>query len=117
MMIGAFTTYGVQQLFLHYVPASMFNWYFVVSLPASFFVAGICGYLIEMLVVRHLYGRPLETLLATFGVSLILIQGVQTIFGYNIGVSSPTWFRGSVEVMQDMVLPYNRCFIMFLCVC
>ena len=70
-----------------------------------------------MLVVRHLYGRPLETLLATFGVSLILSQGVPAIFGYNIGVNSPTWFRGSVEVMQDMVLPYNRCFIILLCLC
>ncbi len=85
------------------------------SLPAAFLVAAFCGYLIEMFVVRHLYGRPLETLLATFGVSLILIQGVQTIFGYNIGVNSPTWLRGSVEVMQDMDLAYNRCFIMLLC--
>ena len=70
-----------------------------------------------MLVVRHLYGRPLETLLATFGISLVLSQGVLTIYGYNIGVNSPTWLVGSVEVMQDMVVPYNRCFVVVLCAC
>jgi len=117
MMIGAFTTYSMQQLFVHFVPAPLFNWYYVASLPASFLVAALCGYLIELLVVRHLYGRPLETLLATFGISLILSQSVLAIFGYNIGVNSPTWLRGRVEVMQDMVVPYNRGFIIVLCAC
>jgi urea transport system permease protein len=117
MMIGAFTTFSVQQLFMRYVSASLFNWYYVAALPASFLVAALFGYLIEMVVVRHLYGRPLETLLATFGVSLILIQGVQAVFGYNIGVNAPTWFQGSIEVMPDMVLPFNRCFIILLCAC
>jgi len=117
MMIGAFTTFVMQQLFVRFFPASVFNWYFVAALPASFLVAAIFGYLIEMLVVRHLYGRPLETLLATLGVSLILIQGVQVIFGYSISVKEPTWLQGNVEVMQDMVVPYNRAFVIVLCVC
>ena len=70
-----------------------------------------------MIVVRFLYGRPLDTLLATFGVSLIMIQGVKSTFGYNIGVQNPTWLRGGFEVMQDLVLPYNRCFIIVLTAC
>ena len=104
---------GVVRAFLP--PLSAFNWYFVAALPASFLVAALCGYLIEMLVVRHLYGRPLETLLATFGISLILSQSVLAIYGYNIGVNSPTWLQGRVEVLQDMVVPYNRGFIVVLC--
>jgi urea transport system permease protein len=118
MMIGAFTTYSMQQFFVHSLPAALFNWYFVAALPASFLVAAFCGYLIEMLVVRHLYGRPLETLLATFGISLILSQSVLAIYGYNIGVNSPTWLQDKrVEVMQDMVVPYNRVFLVVLCAC
>ena len=117
MMIGAFTTYSMQQLFVRCLPPSLFNWYYVAALPASFLVAALCGYLIEVLVVRHLYGRPLETLLATFGISLVLSQSVLAIYGYNIGVNSPTWLQGRVEVMQDMVVPYNRGFIVVLCAC
>jgi urea transport system permease protein len=114
MMIGAFATYTMQLTFVRFLPKSMFNWYFVAALPASFLAAAICGYLIEKLVVRFLYGRPLDTLLATSGVSLILIQAVRLLFGNNIGVNSPTWFVGGFEVIQDLVLPYNRCFIIVL---
>jgi urea transport system permease protein len=114
MMIGAFTTYSMELLFVRYVPERFFNWYYVAALPASFLVAGVCGYLIELLVVRHLYGRPLETLLATFGVSWILIKGVQKIFGESIGVHAPTWLVGSVEVLPDMVVPYSRAFVVLL---
>jgi urea transport system permease protein len=117
MMIGGFTTFFMEQLFVRYLPASLFNWFFVAALPASFLVAALCGWLIEMFVVRHLYGRPLETLLATLGVSLILIQSVQVIFGYSVRVNSPTWLLGNVEVMQDMVVPYNRLFVVVLCAC
>ena len=85
------------------------------SLPASFLVAALCGFLIEWLVVRHLYGRPLETLLATFGVSWILIKGVQNIFGESIGVNAPTWLRGSVEALPEMLVPYSRAFVILLC--
>ncbi len=114
MMIGAFATYTMQLTFVRFLPKAMFNWYFVAALPASFLAAAICGYLIEKLVVRFLYGRPLDTLLATSGVSLILIQAVRLVFGNNIGVNSPTWFVGGFEVIQDLVLPYNRCFIIVL---
>src|SRR5207253_2111213 len=65
-------------------------------------------------VVRHLYGRPLETLLATWGVSLVLIKAVQLEFGNNIGVNSPTLLRGGFELFQDMFLPTSRCFIVAL---
>ena len=114
MMIGAYATYEMQRLFGHSpdVPA---NWYFVAAAPVAFLSAALVGYLIEWLVVRHLYGRPLETLLATWGVSLVLIQAVRVRYGDNIGVNSPTWLVGSFEVTQDVVLPYNRCFIIILC--
>ena len=115
MMIGAYTTYEVQCLFTAYLPEAAFDWYFALALPAAFVCAGIFGFLIEFLVVRHLYGRPLETLLATWGVGLVLIQLVRLIYGNNIGVNSPTWLRGGAEVMHDFVLPYNRCFILLLC--
>ncbi len=115
MMIGAFTTYSMELLFVRCLPAQYFNWYYVAALPASFLVAGFCGYLIELLVVRHLYGRPLETLLATFGVSWILIKSVQNLFGESIGVNAPTWLRGSIEVMPDMDVPYSRAFVVLLC--
>jgi urea transport system permease protein len=120
MMVGAITTYSMQLLFMKcivkgYIPERYFDWYYVASLPASFLVAGLCGFLIERLVVRHLYGRPLETLLATFGVSWILIKSVQNIYGENIGVNAPTWLQGSVEVLPDMEVPYSRAFVILLC--
>ncbi|HEX4000343.1 MAG TPA: urea ABC transporter permease subunit UrtB [Pirellulales bacterium] len=116
MMIGAFATYAMQQFFVKNLPESMFNWYFVAALPVAFLSAAICGYFVEMLVVRFLYGRALDTMLATWGVSIVLIQAVRAIYGNNIGVNAPTWFRGGFEVIQDLVLPYNRCFIVILCV-
>lgn len=115
MMVGAFTTYVVQQLFVNHMPESAFNWYYVVALPSAFLAAAFVGWLIEITVVRHLYRRPLESLLATWGVSIILIQAARLIFGDNIGVNSPTWLRGGVEVTQDVILPYNRLFIIALC--
>ena len=115
MMVGAFTTYVIQQLFVNYLPQGMFNWYYVVALPSAFLAAACVGWLIEIAVVRHLYRRPLESLLATWGVSILLIQTARLIFGDNIGVNSPTWLRGNVEVMQDVILPFNRLFIIALC--
>jgi urea transport system permease protein len=94
---------------------SMPETYFLVAIPVSFIVAAFVGYLIEVLVIRHLYGRPLETLLATWGVSLILIQIARLKFGDNVGVNSPTWLQGGAEVMQGVVLPFNRCFIIGFC--
>jgi len=115
MMVGAFTTYIVQQLFVNYLPQGMFNWYYVVALPSAFLAAAGVGWLIEIVVVRHLYRRPLESLLATWGVSILLIQTARLIFGDNIGVNSPTWLRGNMEVVQDVILPFNRLFIIALC--
>ncbi len=115
MMIGAYATYEVQQVFTNYLPEAAFNYYFIAALPVAFLAAAFAGFLIEYLVIRHLYGRPLDTLLATWGVSLILIQIVRVHYGNNIAVSNPTWLRGGVEIVQDVVLPYNRCFIIALC--
>ena len=116
MMIGAYATYETQQLFVEHLPQTAFNWYYVAALPAAFLSAALVGYLIEILVVRYLYGRPLETLLATWGVSLILIQAIRLRYGDNIAVNNPTWLRGGAEIMQDVIVPYNRCFIIVLCI-
>ena len=116
MMIGAYATYEIQELFVSSLPPGAFDWYFAVALPTSFFAAALVGILIERLVVRHLYGRPLETLLATWGVGLILIQIVRLFYGDNIGVNSPTWLRGGTEIFQDFTLPFNRCFVLAVCV-
>jgi len=114
MMIGAYATYEMQLLFGH-SPDTPSNFYYIAALPVSFMAAALVGLLIERLVVRHLYGRPLDTLLATWGVSLILIQCVRVKYGDNIGVNSPSWLVGSFEFIQDLVIPYNRAFILLLC--
>jgi len=114
MMIGAYSTYVVQMIFERVMPQGAFNWYYVCAVPVSFVTAAGVGIIIEILVIRHLYGRPLETLLATWGISLVLIQAVRLQFGDNIAVNSPTWLRGGMEVLPGFVLPYNRCFIIAL---
>ena len=108
LMIGAYATYVVQNLVQHYAPAA-FNWYPLFAVPVSFVAAAAVGIVLERLVLKHLYGRPLETLLTTFGVSLILIQATRTIFGaQNVQVTNPSWMSGGVNVMQNLILPYNR---------
>ncbi|SAK66809.1 branched-chain amino acid ABC transporter permease [Caballeronia glebae] len=108
LMIGAYATYVVQNLVQHYAPAA-FNWYPLFAVPASFIAAALVGIVLERLVLKHLYGRPLETLLTTFGVSLILIQATRTLFGaQNVQVTNPSWMSGGVSVMQNLILPYNR---------
>jgi len=121
MMIGAYATFLMQKTFEygitnHWLPQGAFDWYFIAAIPASFLTSALVGYLIEILIIRHLYGRPLETLLGTYGVSLILIQAVRIQFGDNIAVNSPSWLQGGAEVMPDIVLPYNRCFIIGFCI-
>ena len=96
-------------------PDAPVNLYFVVALPVAFLSAALVGWLIELLIVRHLYGRPLETLLATWGVGLILIQSVRLRYGDSTPVNSPTWLIGSFEPIQDLIISYNRVFIMTLC--
>lgn len=116
MMIGAYATFWVHELFIERLPESAFSWYFVAALPVAFLAAAAVGVITELLVVRHLYGRPLETLLATWGVSLVLIQSIRLLHGDNVALNNPTWLRGGSEVIQDFVLPFNRCFVIGLCV-
>lgn len=115
MMIGAYTTYCVQMVFGHSAdhPAPEF---FLVALPLSFLVAALVGGLIEGLVVRHLYKKPIESLLATYGVSLILTQVVRLVFGDNRATNSPDWLQGAVAVAQGMDIPANRFFILVVAV-
>ena len=119
MMIGAYTTYEVQLMFGH-SPGNPVDHYYLFALPMAFCTAAIVGLIIEALVVRHLYNRPLESLLATWGVGLFLIQVIRIIYGDNIGVNSPTWARGGFEISQDIVLPYARLYLLglsILCIC
>ncbi|UBM11981.1 urea ABC transporter permease subunit UrtB [Cupriavidus metallidurans] len=111
LMIGAYATYVVQTLFRAYAP-NAFDWYLVAAVPASFLAAGAVGFALERIVLRHLYGRPLETLLATFGVSLLMMQAVRTIFGaQNVEVANPAWMSGGIEALAGLVIPYNRIII------
>ncbi|WP_180092685.1 MULTISPECIES: urea ABC transporter permease subunit UrtB [unclassified Acinetobacter] len=108
IMIGAYTTYVVQSLFKSYL-SSYVDWYLIAAIPAAFFVSALIGMLIERAVIRPLYGRQLETLLATFGVSLILMQLVRMVFGaQNVEVSNISWLSGGIAVTPSLMLPYNR---------
>lgn len=108
IMIGAYTTYVMQSFFkTHFV--SLVDWYLLAAIPAAFLVSALIGMLIERTVIRPLYGRQLETLLATFGVSLILMQAVRMIFGaQNVEVSNVAWLSGGIAVTPSLMLPYNR---------
>lgn len=113
LMIGAYTTFVVQGLFRTYFPG-VFDMYVLAAVPAAFFVSALVGVVLERTVIRHLYGRPLETLLTTWGISLILIQAVRTIFGaQNVEVANPAWMSGGFDLGGDVVLPYNRVVIVF----
>lgn len=108
IMIGAYTTYVVQSLFKTYLGGYL-DWYLIAAIPAAFLVSAFIGMLIERTVIRPLYGRQLETLLATFGVSLILMQLVRMIFGaQNVEVSNISWLSGGVAITPSLMLPYNR---------
>jgi urea transport system permease protein len=108
MMIGAYAAYVVQNLFKAYAPGA-FGWYVAAAIPVSFLAAALVGALMERTVIRWLYGRPLETLLATWGISLILMQTVRTIFGaQNVPVENPAWLSGGIAVLPNLTLPFNR---------
>ncbi len=112
IMLGAYTTYVIQ----HYVMPQHIGLSLLVAVPAAFVVSGLVGILIEKLVIRHLYGRPLETLLATFGISLILQQAVRSIFSpLNRSVETPQWMSGSLEINPALSLTYNRLYIILFC--
>ncbi len=113
IMIGAYTAYGVQNIFRDAFGATGtgFETYFLVALPASFATAGLVGLLLEQGIIRFLYRRPLESMLATWGVSLVLQQVFRHVFGAaNVQVNSPHWLSGSFEV-SDVLLAYNRLFV------
>jgi urea transport system permease protein len=108
MMIGAYATYVVQGLFQKYAPGA-FDWYLVAAVPVAFAASALMGAALERSVIRFLYGRPLETLLATWGISLMLMQLVRSVFGaQNVGVENPSWMSGGVVVMGNLQLPWNR---------
>ena len=111
IMIGAYATYVVQNLFRG---SPFFDLYLVAAIPISFLAAALVGIAMERSVIRWLYGRPLETLLATWGLSLVLIQAVRTLFGaQNVQVENPAFMSGGIAVMSNVVLPWNRIFIIF----
>ncbi len=114
MMIGAYATFVMQECFKLYFPSAWFDAYYLAALPASFLAAALFGLLLEATVIRFLYGRPLETMLATWGVSLILIQGARIYFGDLTAVSAPAWLNGGTQVMVGVFLPFNRLFIIGL---
>jgi urea transport system permease protein len=108
LMVGAYSTFAVQTLFGRYLPRAL-DWYVVAAVPVAFLASALVGIVIERTVIRFLYGRPLETLLATWGVSLVLIQSARTLFGaQNVGVANPSWMSGGIQVMANAVLPWNR---------
>lgn len=108
IMLGAYTTYVVQTLF----PGAL-EYSLLIAVPAAFFVSGLVGIGIERGIFRFLYGRPLETLLASFGVSLVLQQTVKTIFtALNRPVATPQWMSGSFELLDGLSLTFNRLYIL-----
>jgi urea transport system permease protein len=108
MMIGAYATYVVQGVFQKFLPG-LFDWYLLAAVPVAFMAAALMGAALERGIIRFLYGRPLETLLATWGISLMLQQLVRSIFGaQNVGVENPVWMSGGVQVLGNVSLPYNR---------
>ena len=108
MMLGAYATYVVQMAMPGYIGSSV-----LVAVPVAFLVSGLTGILIERTIIRFLYGRPLETLLATFGVSLILQQFVRTIFtALNREVKTPEWMSGTLQLNEALSITYNRLYIL-----
>ncbi len=108
LMIGAYTTFVVQNFFAKNLPGAL-DWYIVAAVPAAFVASFLVGVLMERTVIRFLYGRPLETLLATWGISLALIQTVRLIFGSsNVTVANPTWLSGGVDLLPGVVITYSR---------
>jgi urea transport system permease protein len=113
LMLGSYTAFVVQELFAARLPGHQ-DYFFFVALPLSFVVAGLVGLALELGIIRFLYGRPLETLIVTWGIGMILQQGARLYFGDQTSVNSPTWFRGGVEVMRGLIFPYSRIFIVAL---
>lgn len=108
LMVGAYATFVVQGLFRNHLPDYL-DWYVVAAIPVAFCAAALVGVAMERLVLRHLYGRPLESLLATWGLSLVLIQAARVSFGpQNLELANPGWMSGGIELAAGVVLPWNR---------
>ena len=117
MMLGAYATFIIQGVFISYLPQNYFGYYFILALPVAFLASALMGWLMEISIIRYLYGRPLETLLTTWGISLILRQAVRQVFGaQNVDVKSPEWLSGGYHLMVGVQFPYNRLFIIALAV-
>lgn len=109
IMIGAYATFVVQTLFREHLPEAVFGAYLIAAIPVAFLASAAVGAAMERSVIRWLWGRPLETLLATWGISLILIQAARSIFGaQNVAVENPAWLAGGVQLLPNLTLPYNR---------
>lgn len=112
MMLGAYATYMVQLAFQQWIPAQWFDFYLLVAIPVAFLTSALVGATLERSILQHLYGRPLETLLATWGISLVLMQLVRSLFGaQNVGVENPSWMSGSIHILPSLALPWNRVLI------
>jgi urea transport system permease protein len=108
IMLGAYATFVVQNFFQKNLPGA-FDWYIVAAIPTAFCVCFVIGAVLERTVIRFLYGRPLETLLATWGISLALIQTVRLIFGaQNVTVANPSFLSGGFQLLPGVVLTYSR---------
>ncbi len=116
IMLGAYSTFMVQEIFRSVVPPELFGFYLLAALPVAFLMSAAMGVLIERGVIRFLYGRPLETLLATWGISLILQQLVRSLFGANNReVANPEWISGAVEIAGGVTVTLNRLCIILFC--
>ena len=116
MILGAYVTYLVSNLFAAYMPG-LFSAYFFVAMILAFFASGALGLFVEWSIIRHLYKRPLDTLLATWGLSLILQQTYRSVFGAReVGVTIPDWMMGSMPVTDLIEVPINGIFVMVLAV-
>lgn len=101
----------MQSLFRNYLPDAI-DWYLPAAIPLAFFSAALVGIIMERTVIRWLYGRALETLLATWGLSLVLIQAARVAFGaQNVEVANPSWMSGGIELIPNLTLPWNRIII------
>jgi len=116
IMLGAYVAFVVQQLFRAFLPPGLLDAYLVVAIPVAFLFAGLLGVLLERCLIRFLYGRPLETLLATWGISLVLQQAVRSVFGSpNKEVANPSWMTGGFDVIGGFTVTWNRLYIIVFC--
>ncbi|MCI1880743.1 MAG: urea ABC transporter permease subunit UrtB [Sporolactobacillus sp.] len=114
IMIGAYVTYMIQNFFLDHFP-KLFDYYIIFALVFSFFITALIGYILEKTIICHLYGRMIDSLLVTWGISLFLQQLARSIFGApNVSVKMPNFLQGNIHLTNEIVFPNNRLFILLL---